>query len=243
MSEVGDRKSCVQCGNRQLFLINYVLSAAAENRERRSYTPQFVCLNRRMHGNLPQWEQRLTMERRTDGSLTCDVEGKANEPTACAVRRRLRYSPRSLARSFTHTSIPDSIPFAWSLRSEGGRGVLSASPVVCTTQHRTQSEVQTGESGGRAGRTEGGASCILVCSQAACTQYSLIHSFLPSSRQRARKMSWTRANPQFSHLTFSLLLASIYPVPPSISCSSLVRFLPSRHLHAMHGGGGWCGVN
>ena len=23
----------------------------------------------------------------TDGSLTCDVEGKANEPTACAVRR------------------------------------------------------------------------------------------------------------------------------------------------------------
>ena len=111
MSEVGDRKSCVQCGNRQLFLINYVLSAAAENRERRSYTPQFVCLNRRMHGNLPQWEQRLTMERRTDGSLTCDVEGRESERThrmrgssASPLFSSLARSPsRPLIRSYIHS--------------------------------------------------------------------------------------------------------------------------------------------
>ena len=217
----------MQCGNRQFFLINYVLSAAAENWERRSYTPQFVYLNRRMHGNLPQWE-RLTMERRTDGSLTCDVEGKANEPTACAVRRRLRYSPRSLALSPAHTSIPDSIPFAWSLRSDRGGPIR----IPRRRLHNTAPHAERGADRGvgRSGRKDGGASCILVCSQAACTQYSLIHSFLPSSRQRASKMSWARANPQFSHLTFSLLLASIYPVPPSISCSSLVSFLLSRHL-------------
>ena len=183
------------------------------------------------------------MERRTDGSLTCDVEGKANEPTACAVRRRLRYSPRSLARSFTHTSIPDSIPFAWSLRSEGGRGVLSASPVVCTTQHRTQSEVQTGESGGRVGRTEGRRGCIVHLGVLAGGVYSVFtHPFFPPFQPTASEQDELgEGEPAIFPFDF-LSPSRLYPVPPSISCSSLVSFLLSRHLHAMHGGGGWCGV-
>ena len=196
-----------------------------------------------MHGNLPQWEQRLTMERRTDGSLTCDVEGKANEPTACAVRRRLRYSPRSLARplarSFTHTSIPDSIPFAWSLRRERGGPIR-----IPRRLHNTAPHSERGADRGvrRSGKKDGGgASCILVCSQAACTQYSLIHSFLPSSRQRASKMSWARANPQFSHLTFSLLLDSTPFLPPFHVHPWLVSSSLAIYLHAMHGGG-WRGV-
>ena len=165
-------------------------------------------------------------------------EGKANEPTACVVRRRLRYSPHSLARLFTHTSIPDSMPSPLSLSSEGG-------PIrIPRRLHNTAPHSERGADRGvrRSGRKDGG--CIVhlgvLAGGAACTQYSPIHSFLPSIRQRASKMSWARANPQFSHLTFSLPLVSTLFLPP-FHVHPWVSFLLSRHLHAMHGGG-WRGV-
>ena len=113
----------------------------------------------------------------TDGSLTCDVEGKANEPTACAVRRRLRYSPRSLARSFTHTSIPDSIPFAWSLRSDRGGGPIR----IPRRLHNTAPHSERGADRGvrRSGRKDGGG-CIVHLGVLAGGVYSVFtHPFFP----------------------------------------------------------------
>ena len=112
----------------------------------------------------------------TDGSLTCDVEGKANEPTACVVRRRLRYSPHSLARLFTHTSIPDSIPSPLSLRSEGGPPIR-----IPRRLHNTAPHSERGADRGvrRSGRKDG-RGCIVHLGVLAGGVYSVFtHPFFP----------------------------------------------------------------
>ena len=160
------------------------------------------------------------MERRTDGSLTCDVEGRESERThrmrgssASPLFSSLARSPsRPLIRSYIHSRFH---PLCLEFAQRGGPGGPIHTPRRRLHNTAPHSERGADQGVGRSGRKDGGgASCILVCSQAACTQYSLIHSFLPSSRQRASKMSWARANPQFSHLTFSLLLDSTPFLPP-----------------------------